>query len=100
MGGIFLCRWLYGIPHSLISEWGRECGGLRKGCKVGNLHARGAYDKNNGKSSNCGAFLYPEETIDQRLYLMVWDDVVTNFFAVVDLELGSAMSALTICTST
>jgi hypothetical protein len=74
---------------------------LYKGREVGHLHTRGACDKNDGKSSNRLAFFYPGEKInqlDRRVGIMALTDRLTNFFAVVDLELGSAMSALSMST--
>ena len=96
-----LRSWRYGIPDRLVGECIRELVGLRKGCEVGHHHTFGAWDKlkNDSKSSNWFSGLYPGERINQlegRICIMMY---LTNFFAVVDLELGSAWSALSMCTS-
>ena len=92
--------WRYGIPDRLVGECARELGGLCEGCEVGHLHTFGACNKNDSKSSNCFAGFYPVERINQLegRICIIMDS--TNFFAVVDLELGSAMSALSMTTLT
>lgn len=72
-----------------------------KGREVGHLHTRGVCDNNDGKSSNWLAFFYPGERfnqLDRRVGIMTLIGGLANFFAVVDLELGSAMSALSMST--